>query len=501
MTANASRCPGICTLVNTAVAFPYGTWEDDEKDLHEPAIPSVAAQVVRGDSSADQLRLAQAAAAVRPAAPPAVGGPPGAYGACGGQFGRDVRAWDHRGHGRFATGQTVQLTVNFDRPIQIDTTNGFPTLPLNVHGIGAYSGTSGTTALTFLYTVAAGQNTSDLTVTALLLNGSAITLPGSPTNADLSGAATNPAGILQIDTQAPTVTSFTLLGSANQNAGSVVQYAITFSEPVTGVDTSQFSVTSSGVAGASVTSVTPGVDAAHYTVNVASGNVDSGTGVGTVTLNLTGANIKDLAGNGPGGGLFSAAPGSPFAVATPPFSENPVAVVIADINNDGIPDLVTADGQATSVCCWEAAAAVSAPLPAPPTLVSVSALHGDCGHQRRWHPRYRHRQRSRRHHHPAQCAVGQRQRLVHRRHRLTVLPWRKSARRGDCGRQRRRQARRCHRQRRISVSTAKTSVCCWGMATARSACLRLSLPRRRESEFGGGRGRRRRFPRPRHRQR
>jgi FG-GAP-like repeat len=288
------------------------------------------------------------------------------------------------GTGDLRAGQTVQLTVNFDRPIQINTTNGFPTLPLNDHGTGAYSGTSGTTALTFLYTVAAGQNTSDLTVTALLLNGSAITLPGSPTNADLSGAATNPAGILQIDTQAPTVTSFTLLGSANQNDGSVVQYAIAFSEPVTGVDTSQFSVTTSGVAGASVTSVTPGVDAAHYTVNVASGNVDSGTGVGTVTLNLTGDNIKDPAGNGLGGGSFSAAPGSPIALATPPFSENPVAVVIADVNNDGFPDIVTADAQGkVSVLLGSSSGGFSAApgspysLGASPLSMAIADINGD----------------------------------------------------------------------------------------------------------------------------
>jgi FG-GAP-like repeat len=288
------------------------------------------------------------------------------------------------GTGDLRAGQTVQLTVNFDRPIQINTTNGFPTLPLNDHGTGAYSGTSGTTALTFLYTVAAGQNTSDLTVTALLLNGSAITLPGSPTNADLSGAATNPAGILQIDTQAPTVTSFTLLGSANQNDGSVVQYAIAFSEPVTGVDTSQFSVTTSGVAGASVTSVTPGVDAAHYTVNVASGNVDSGTGVGTVTLNLTGDNIKDPAGNGLGGGSFSAAPGSPIALATPPFSENPVAVVIADVNNDGFPDIVTADAQGkVSVMLGSSSGGFSAApgspysLGASPLSMAIADINGD----------------------------------------------------------------------------------------------------------------------------
>ena len=62
---------------------------------------------------------------------------------------------------------------------------GTPTLTLNDGGTATYVGGSGHHALTFSYTVGAGQNTADLAVTAFNLNGAtlkdaAATLPISP---------------------------------------------------------------------------------------------------------------------------------------------------------------------------------------------------------------------------------------------------------------------------------------------------------------------------------
>ena len=64
---------------------------------------------------------------------------------------------------------------------------GTPTLTLNDGGTATYSGGSGTSALTFSYTVGAGQNTSDLTVTAVNLNAATIT-DGAGNAANLSPA-------------------------------------------------------------------------------------------------------------------------------------------------------------------------------------------------------------------------------------------------------------------------------------------------------------------------
>src|SRR5439155_20211455 len=82
-----------------------------------------------------------------------------------------------------------------------------PTLVLNDGGVATYSGGSGTSALTFSYTVAAGQNTADLAVTTYATNPASVASASSGTNADLSGAVANPAGALVVDTVVPTVNS------------------------------------------------------------------------------------------------------------------------------------------------------------------------------------------------------------------------------------------------------------------------------------------------------
>ena len=82
---------------------------------------------------------------------------------------------------------------------------GTPTLTLNDGGTATYTGGSGTDALTFSYTVAAGQNTAALAATALNLNGATITdSGGNAANLSLTGLTqTGP----QIDTTLPAVTA------------------------------------------------------------------------------------------------------------------------------------------------------------------------------------------------------------------------------------------------------------------------------------------------------
>ena len=62
---------------------------------------------------------------------------------------------------------------------------GTPTLTLNDGGTATYTGGSGSSALTFSYTVAAGQNTADLAVTAVNLNTATVT-DGAGNAANLS---------------------------------------------------------------------------------------------------------------------------------------------------------------------------------------------------------------------------------------------------------------------------------------------------------------------------
>ena len=103
--------------------------------------------------------------------------------------------------GDLDAGKTVTLTLNLSEAVTV--AGGTPTLTLNDGGTATYTGGSGTDALTFSYTVAAGQNTADLTVTAVNLNSATITDgAGNAANLSLTGLTqTGP----QIDTTTPTV--------------------------------------------------------------------------------------------------------------------------------------------------------------------------------------------------------------------------------------------------------------------------------------------------------
>jgi hypothetical protein len=140
------------------------------------------------------------------------------------------------GAGDLGVGSVVTLTVNLNEAVTV--AGGVPTLTLNDGGIATYTGGSGSTALTFSYTVGAGQNTADLAVAGVNLNSATIT-NGAGTAANLSGAVTNPAGILQIDTTTPSVASVVTsgtgitAGTGDLGVGSVVTLTVNLNEAVT----------------------------------------------------------------------------------------------------------------------------------------------------------------------------------------------------------------------------------------------------------------------------
>jgi hypothetical protein len=99
-----------------------------------------------------------------------------------------------------------------------------------------------------------------------------------------------------IDATAPTVLSVNLAGTSPTNAASV-GFTVTFSEPVSGVDETDFTVTASGVTAAAVTSVSGGPTI--YTVTV-----DTGSGDGTLRLDvLDDDSIRDASNNPLNGGF------------------------------------------------------------------------------------------------------------------------------------------------------------------------------------------------------
>ena len=121
------------------------------------------------------------------------------------------------------------------------------------------------------------------------------------------------------DVGAPTVTSIIRTSPSPTNAASV-NFAVAFSEPVSGVDVNDFSLAVSGVTGASVSTV-DGSDGSYIvTVNTGSGN-------GTIRLDIrAAATITDLAGNPLSGLPYTS--GESYTInkiITPTFSDVPAS--------------------------------------------------------------------------------------------------------------------------------------------------------------------------------
>jgi hypothetical protein len=203
------------------------------------------------------------------------------------------------GSGDLNAGHTVTLTLNMNEDILVDTTNGTPTLSLNDGGTATYSGGSGSNALTFQYSVAAGENTADLAVTGFQLNGS--TAEGADGHAAVfTGAIGSLPGPLQIDTTAPVVIGITASpGEGIENVGSEIGFTVSFDEAVTvtgGTPTLALNDGASAVYDAGATAALH--DATKLVFDyLVSGNEPPTPALAVTGLNAQGATITDLAGN------------------------------------------------------------------------------------------------------------------------------------------------------------------------------------------------------------
>ena len=196
---------------------------------------------------------------------------------------------DVSGNGDLKAGKTVLLTLGFSEAV---TVTGTPTLTLSGGGTASYLSGSGTGSLVFSYTVAAGQNTADLAVTATsLAGGSILDAAGNPAN--LAGAVTNPAGTLQIDTTAPTIAIATIAGDNTLNlAEAGLGFAITGT--TTGLDDGQVAtITLVNSSNAVLGTYTATVTGNAWSVAVSS-TLSASLANGNYTIR---ANVSDLAGN------------------------------------------------------------------------------------------------------------------------------------------------------------------------------------------------------------
>ena len=174
----------------------------------------------------------------------------------------------------------------------VTVAGGTPTLTLNDGGTATYTGGSGSGSLTFSTTVAAGQNTKALAVTAVALAGATITdVAGNAANLTVTGLTQ--AGP-QIDTTTPTITTITESPNTGTiGTGSSVTLTLALNETVTVAGgTPTLTLNDGGTASYLSGS---GTGSLVFSTTVAAGQ--SATALAATAVNLNGATIDDVAGN------------------------------------------------------------------------------------------------------------------------------------------------------------------------------------------------------------
>ena len=193
-------------------------------------------------------------------------------------------------------GKTVTLTANFSEVVAVGS--GTPTLNLNDGGTATYVSGSGSSALNFTYTVAAGQNTSDLQVTGF--QGATIQ-DGAGNIANLSGITAtnpvNPTGTLKIDTTMPLVISVVASPSQGTIAtGQTVKINLNMSENVTVATSAGKPTLLLNDGGTATYASGSGTSSLVFNYKVPSGQGTPDLQVIGIELPASGA-IQDLAGN------------------------------------------------------------------------------------------------------------------------------------------------------------------------------------------------------------
>jgi hypothetical protein len=198
---------------------------------------------------------------------------------------------DSPASGDLNLGKTVTLTLNFAAAMTV--AGGVPTLTLNDGGTATYTGGSGTSALTFSYTVGSGQNTAGLSATAVNLNGATVKDAGG-TSANLSLTGLTQTGP-QIDTTIPTVTqAIASPGSGIEYPGNTITLTLVMSETVIVTGTPTLSLNDGGTA---TYLAGTGTNALTFVYTVGSSD-QTVSALAITQINLpSGATVKDGAGN------------------------------------------------------------------------------------------------------------------------------------------------------------------------------------------------------------
>lgn len=211
--------------------------------------------------------------------------------------------------GTYATGQNISIQVTFDEVVNV---TGTPQLELATTSppITAvnYTSGSGTTTLTFSYTVASGHTSTDLDFasnTALILNGGTILdAAGNAANLLLPlPGAVNSLGAnkaIVIDGAAPSVTLVTASSTdGNYGVGSVIQIEVWFNETLTVTGTPTLTLATGSPATTAVGyAFGSGSAILRFNYTIAAGNSSADLDyASSAALALAGGTITDASGN------------------------------------------------------------------------------------------------------------------------------------------------------------------------------------------------------------
>ncbi|CAN5908548.1 hypothetical protein BH11VER1_BH11VER1_36940 [soil metagenome] len=222
-------------------------------------------------------------------------------------------------NGTYKAGDVISIQVNFSEAV---TVTGTPQLTLETgttDRVVNYASGSGTTSLTFTYTVQAGDTSADLdyqSTTALALNGGTIR-DATTNNATLTLAAPGAANSLGnnksliIDGVLPTVTSVnSSTANGTYKAGDVISIQVNFSEAVTVTGTPQLTLETGTTDRVVNYASGSGTSSLTFTYTVQAGDISADLDYqSTTALALNGGNIRDAATNN--ATLTLASPGTP----------------------------------------------------------------------------------------------------------------------------------------------------------------------------------------------
>lgn len=206
----------------------------------------------------------------------------------------------------------VDYTVTFDEPV---VNVGLSDFALTSSGVtGAMLSNISGSGMTYVLSVNTGTGDGSVELTV------------SPT-ATIDDLAGNPmavsnttSGVTVVDKTRPTVSSLTVSPSVTNAATAV--YNVTFSEPVTGFDAGDVTLSANGLTGVSITQVT-GTGAVYQV------EISTGTGDGTIGMTIeSDQGIFDLAGNervtGAGIGPLTVDKTAPTVISVTPVDVGPV---------------------------------------------------------------------------------------------------------------------------------------------------------------------------------